>query len=86
MIGILEQMQRCALPQALGDRNKQLHVSQLVARTLKKQHRDVDVEQMHRAFIRRTLGRMQGKAEEGQTPDAGQRRSRLRLRGHAAAE
>ena len=68
-----------AIAQAVDDRLKQLHVRQLVARTLKKQHWDVHVGQMHRAFIRRTLGRMQGKAEEGQTSDAGQRRSRLRL-------
>ena len=43
-------------------------------------------EQMRRAGIRRLPGRMQGKAEEGKSDNASQRRNRLRLRRHAPAE
>ena len=86
MVSVLDEMQRRALAQALDDGLKQLHVRQLVARSLKEQHRNVHVEEMRGTFFRRTLGRMQGETNEGQASDAGQRRCRLRLRRHTAAE
>ena len=67
-------------------RPQQLQVGQHVARSLQEQHRDLDVEQVPGALVRRPSRRMQREPEEGQAADARQRRSRLGLRSHAAAE
>src|SRR6476469_7867197 len=73
VIGLLEQAQRCARPQARRDRGYELYVGKLVARSLQEQHWNPHVEQMHRAFVRRALRRMQREAEKGEASDAGQR-------------
>ena len=86
MIGILEQPQGGARAKPLDQSPEQLLVGKLVAVSLQKQHRHVDLEQMAAAIIGRPPGRMQWEAEEGQAPDSRQGRCSLRLRRHSAAE
>src|SRR5215472_11338115 len=86
MIGILDELQRCALAEPLDQPQKQIKHGELVAAALQKQRRDLDREKMLATLVRRPSRRMQGKAEEGEAADAGQGRCGLRLRSHAAAE
>ena len=86
MIGIREQPQGCARAKPLNESPEQLLVGKLVAVSLQKQHRHVDLEQMAAAIVGRPSSRMQREAEKGETLNARQGRFRLRLRRHPAAE
>ena len=86
MIGILEQSQGCARTKPFDKSPEQLLVGKLVAVSLQKQHRHVDLEQMAAAIVGRPSSRMQREAEKGETLNARQGRFRLRLRRHPAAE
>ena len=79
MIGIREQPQGCARAKPLDESPEQLLVGELVAVSLQKQHRHVDLEQMAAAIIRRPSGRMQRESKEGQAPDSRQGRCSLRI-------
>ena len=79
MIGLRHPMQRRRRPEVFDDGFEQLHVSQIIAGALHKQHRNMDIGQMFRPIGRRLARRMQRKAQEGQSMDAGQRLKRLRL-------
>src|SRR6202790_4526040 len=86
MIGLLHEMQRRRCPEAFDDRLEQRELRKLVAGALDEEHGDPDIRQVPGPCIGRLAGRMQRKAEEGKSVDAGKRRARLRLRRHAAAE
>ena len=86
MIGVLEEPQRRALAEPFRQRRQQREVRQRVAGSLQEQHRDLHVEQMLGALVRRLARRMQREAEEDEAADSRQRRRGLRLRRHAAAE
>lgn len=79
-------MQRSRWPEAFDDRLQQAHLRQTIAAALHEQHRDPDIGKVLGAIARRLARRMQRKAEERQSIDAIERRARLRLRGHSAAE
>src|SRR5262245_59044205 len=86
MIAVGDLHQRCA-PAELGhELAHERESGERVARTLKEEHRDLHLEEMRRALLRRTTRGVQRKAEECQAAHAGKRRFGLRLRGHAAAE
>jgi hypothetical protein len=71
----------------MGDeRIEEAALREFIVRALKKQHGDVNFCQMLTARIRRLLGRMEGKTQEGQATHMRERIGRLRLRGHAPAE
>ena len=79
-------MQRRPRPEALDHGFEQRQLRELVVGALHEQHRDLDIGEVFGAIVGRLAGRMQRKAEKRQPVDAGERRCRLRLRGHAAAE
>ena len=81
-----EQLERRASAERLANRFELIQRRERIARTLQEEHRNVHIEKMFGAILRRATRRMQRKAEEGQPAHAGQRRLRLRLRGHPAAE
>src|SRR4051812_11053565 len=85
MIGLGEQAQGCELPEAFEQRLEPMQLRKSVARALDKEHRDSDLEEVVGALARRPAGRVQGKAEKSQAPNARKRRPGLRLRGHSAA-
>jgi murein L,D-transpeptidase YafK len=53
---------------------------------IKKQHRNLDFEEMLRAILRRPTGWVQGKSKKRQSTDAGEHSVRLRLGGHPATK
>ena len=86
MIGLLHDMQRRQASEAFHDRLEQAHFGETVARALQEQHRDPDVGKVRGPRDRRLARRVQRETQKGKSANAGQRRDRLRLRGHAAAE
>ena len=74
MIGILEEVQRCARAEPIRQPLEEPEVRELVAGPLQKQHRHVDLDKMLGARVRRLPSRMQRKAEEGEAAHARQRR------------
>src|ERR1700733_15042379 len=86
MIGAFHQMQRRQRSQSLHHAFDQRHFREAMARALQKQHRDIDLGEMIGAVDRGLARRVQWKADKREPANAWQRRCRLRLRGHAAAE
>ena len=69
--------------------DKPLHewqVRKLIAGSLQEQHRDLHVEEVLAALVRRPTCGMQWESEERDAVHSRQWRRRLRLRGHAASE
>ncbi len=86
MIGVRDEMKRGALMQS-GDRCLQeRQLGQGVVGALQEQHGDGDGRQMRCAFDRGLAGVVQGEGEEDEAPYVRQRRQRLGLGRHAAAE
>ena len=78
--------QRAAVSQRLDHRADPAELRELVLRALDEEHWHQHAPQMRGPFDRGHAGRVQRKTEEDQAGNAGQRRQRLSLRAHAAAE
>ena len=79
MIGALKYLQCHALAELLAQSPDFLERRQLVASALQKQHRDLHLEQMLSALLRRMTSGVQRKSNKHQSTDARERRAGLRL-------
>src|SRR5580698_200210 len=86
VIGAFHQMQRLQRSQTFHHAFDQRHLGQRVTAALQEQHRKLDRGEMIGAVDRGLARRVQWKADKREPANAWQRRCRLRLRGHAAAE
>src|SRR5436190_13384936 len=86
MIRILKRLERCALTELLTERFDKLHAREIVTSPLQKEHRDVHIEEVLSALLRWLPGWMKRESEKREPSHSGQRRCRLRLRRHSAAE
>src|SRR5262245_56584315 len=86
MIGILKQCQGCSRAECLTKRFERIEACERVTGSLQEQHRHLNLEQMLAALGGRAIGRVERKAEKRNAANVGERRDRLSLRCHAAAE
>src|SRR5215510_5412905 len=86
MIGVLEQLQGCPLPERFAKRLELLERRQGIAGALQEQHRYLHVAEVLAALGGWTAGGMKWKAEKHQPANARQWRCGLGLRCHAAAK
>src|SRR5262245_57970526 len=86
MVGILNQLERCAAAKLLDERLQQVQTRQLVTGSLQEEHRYPHLEQVFTTLGRWSPGRVQGEPEEYETAHSGQRFNSLCLGSHPAAE
>src|SRR5262249_3496831 len=86
MVRILKQLERGVGAELFAERFQELQVSEIIARALEKQQRNLHVEEVLGAFARRLTRWVQRESEKQQASHSGQRRRGLRLRGHAATK
>jgi hypothetical protein len=86
MIRVFGDGERCSTSKRINHWDEQLHLRQSIARALQEQHRDTDLSKVLAPLDGRLAGGMKRKTEEHEAAHAWEHPSRLRLRGHAAAE
>lgn len=86
VIAAFDFMQRRPRAERFDHGPEMAEIGKPVTRALQEQHGDCDTGEVLCALARRLLVGMEGKAQEGEPFDTGQRCLRLRLRGHAPAE
>lgn len=86
MVRFGNELERRARAEPLDEGPKEDQAREVVARSLQEKHRNLHVQEMLAALVGWTAWRMQRKAQENETADAGQGRFRLCLGGHASAE
>src|SRR5712664_1095734 len=86
MVRILKQPQRCALSELLAERLQKLHAREIITSPLQEEHRNLHIEEVLSALLRWLPGWMKRESEKHEASHSGQRRCRLRLRRHSAAE
>src|ERR1043166_4462129 len=85
MICVLKQRE-CRVAELFAERFQQLQLRKLVASSLQEQQRNLHIQKVLRAGIRRLAGRMKRESKKHQPAHAGQRRRGLRLRSHPATK
>src|SRR5437867_5292415 len=85
MICVPEQRE-CRAAEFFAERFQKLQLREFIASSLQEQQRNLHVEEVLCALVRRLAGRMKRESKKHQPARAGERRCGLRLRGHPAAK
>src|SRR5438132_13575540 len=86
MIRIRKQLECSADAELFAEPFQKFQVRAIIASSLQEQHRDLHVEKMLSALVRRLSRRMKWESEKHQATHSGQRRCGLCLRSHPPAK